>query len=133
MNEALKNYDARVAMATTQFIGMLDTLRNLRREGQALNYINPDAIPVAAEGVELSAAEQEAKEIMERLIATFGVFEEQGIFAEITGPQKERAQKLYTMLRTSFVMQGYVSGRSRSGHTCRCSAAGPCRYNQSGT
>ncbi len=43
---------------------------------------------------------------MERLIATFGVFEEQGIFAEITKPQKEQAQKLYKMLRTSFVMQG---------------------------
>ncbi len=106
MNAELQNYDARVAMATTQFISTLDTLRNLRRAGQALDYLNPAAVPVAAPDVPLSAEDEAKKQIMERLIATYGVFEEQGIFAEITGPQKERATKLYAMLRTSFVMQG---------------------------
>jgi hypothetical protein len=106
MNAELHNYDARVAMATTQFISTLDTLRNVRGEGQALDDINSATVSVATADAPLSAEDEAKQQIMERVIATFGVFEEQGIFAEITGPQKERAKRLYAMLRTSFVLQG---------------------------
>jgi hypothetical protein len=65
-------------------------------------------VPVATPDAPLSAEDEAEKQIMERLIATFGVFEEQGIFAEITKPQKEQAQKLYKLLRTRMVRKVHL-------------------------
>jgi len=101
-----RDYYQRVAMATTQFLSTLDMLRNLHRQGMALDFLNPDMIPQATPEKPLTPEEEVLAAEMQQAIDAFAVFEEQGIFAEITGPQKERAQKLYKMLRTSFVLQG---------------------------
>jgi hypothetical protein len=106
MSTAQQSYYTRLSMVTTQFIRTLDDLRNLKREGDALDYINPALVPTGTAEAPLTPEQQALADAMTDAINAFTVFTEQGIFAEITGPQKDRAKKLYRLVKSAFVIQG---------------------------